>query len=692
MEKNMGTPRKKLSRLVAALLCASSLLATSLPALALENQEVAPISDVQLFAPQTLTLTPGATQNDINFTWYSDRGEQNNTAVVQMAPAASVVDGQFPADALTATGTRGDASTGKSWHKAGITGLTPATQYLYRVSSDGTSFSESYAYTTGAEGEFTFAYTGDPQLTTGMQDSDSDTTNVPRTTTKEGWQRTVDKILELMPDARFIANAGDQVDSTSTAKEAEYDNFFAPQQLRSLPVAPAVGNHDRHYPFIYHYNLPNELAYTDTGSAGTTIDKVGNYWYRYNDALFVVLNLSAYPASTEAADAYGQLFDQTLSAATAANPDAKWLFVMQHKSTASPASHQNDADLKFWTPTLTTLMDKYDVDFVLAGHDHVYSRSWSMLDGKKVEGIDYSADTVNDPAGTIYFTANTASGLKYYDILTKKDPNGWVEWNEEGTKPHYTNIGIQALIPQFIQVDVSAEKVSFTTYRADNGAVLDTYSVTKTGAETPASTVSFGVSTNADTNLAGQAQYALSVANAKNLLNLSLSFQVDGNLLSGKDFELAQGFTSMDDSIRWVEKENGLWEGSLMLAYTGSREGLTAETAEIIKLNFTPKALGDAKLEITALKAAVKTGENQVGYVEHTLKPASATTSIIKVYSIFDLTQDGTVDALDLAIAQLAYLAQNTDGDWQQYKTADVNEDGKVDVADLLLIYSNFTR
>ncbi|MCL1810507.1 MAG: fibronectin type III domain-containing protein, partial [Clostridiales bacterium] len=121
------------------------------------------------FAAENLTLTPGATERDMNFTWYSDR-DDNTASVVQIAKKADMVGGEFPANGTTTvSGKSGNASEGKSWHKAAVTGLALGTEYVYRVSNDNEVFSRIYEFTTGAAGDFQFVAVGDPQLTTGNQ-------------------------------------------------------------------------------------------------------------------------------------------------------------------------------------------------------------------------------------------------------------------------------------------------------------------------------------------------------------------------------------------------------------------------------------------------------------------------------------------------------------------------------------------
>ena len=439
------------------------------------------------FEAENLTLQPGSNTRNINFAWYSDR-DNNTAAVVQIAKKATVTDGVFPADAIIIEGTVGDASAGKSWHKVSVTGLDYNTEYVYQVSNDKNIFSVVYEFKTGPAGDFTFIAVGDIQVTTGNQDTDS-IWPWPITTTKAGWATTVSKFATQFAHAAFIMSCGDQVDA-SGGNETEYANLFAPAELRGIPLAPAMGNHDRHNNFDWHYNLPN-ITPNGAGAIMSGVDVFGNYWFRANDALIVVLNTSASPNATTVGNYIAQ-FDATLKIATEANADAKWLFVQHHKSTAAPASHQNDSDVRVWTPVFNALMDKYNVDFVLAGHDHVYSRSWFIKDGAKVENIDYSKNTVTNPDGTLYLTLNSSSGLKYYDF-PNNNTSGNPVWVYDITglyyegrnnitftgKPWYTNVGIQVKVPQFSTVDVAADSVTFKTYRTDTMAVIDEYTIIK---------------------------------------------------------------------------------------------------------------------------------------------------------------------------------------------------------------------
>ena len=470
---------------------------------------------------ETLTLTPGADAGAVNFNWYSDRSDASNAvSVVEVARKSDMVGDAFPAAVVIAadSGTVGDATDGKSWHKAGVEGLSPDTAYVYRVSNDGMNFSETYEWKTASAGAFSFAVTGDPQLTTGNQDSTSSyRPNGEVGTTGEGWQDMMAAITAKGVD--FVAGVGDQVDTSLTTNEAEYANFFAPEELRSTPYAPAVGNHDRNDGFAYHYNLPNEQtfapltgpSYGNPTAQQAEAEARGNYYYSYNNALFVVLNTSSYPADKEAAEAVVARFETTLQAAVTANPGYDWLFVQHHKSTASVADHLADKDIQYYVEAgFEKLMDRYGVDFVLAGHDHVYARSYPMLDGvpdktgtsgepnvTPTAGGD-GADYAVNPNGTVYFTATTASGLKYYELFNNAG-NLYVKDNTEypylvddlvgseaymkGNLPLSTAKYLQNKTPGFLYVTVDGDTVSFACYDL-SGEYLETpydvYTVVKT--------------------------------------------------------------------------------------------------------------------------------------------------------------------------------------------------------------------
>ena len=409
------------------------------------------------FEPEMLGLTPGSTTADLNLNWYATV-KSGNVSQVRFFDEKGLVSAQ------AYQGTVSPASKGKAAHKVSIKGLKPDTQYRYSVSNDGINWSREYNYRTAKTDRFSFALVGDPQLTRRKQDGASNLFSADKTTAR-GWKDTLKKIAAA--DVDFIAGVGDYVNHTSKGDEKEYRNFFAPAELRAIPLAPAVGNHDRHYPFMYHFNLPNEQKFdpivndTNNNDPETgTVEAAGNYWYLYNNTLFVVLNTSAFPDSADAARPYIDRFDKTLSAAVSTNKEKyTWLFVQHHKPTvAYPFASK---DVQYYVEAgFEKLMDTYNVDFVLSGHDHVYVRSYAIRDGKPV---NTGKDLITNPGGTIYLTANTASGHRYYDTFDTER----------------VHVSIQNKKPEYTIIEVAGRTVTFNTYDIDSEIPIDTFTVTK---------------------------------------------------------------------------------------------------------------------------------------------------------------------------------------------------------------------
>jgi hypothetical protein len=453
------------------------------------------------FTPVTLGLTPGRTTTELMLNWYTSGGVSGKVAKVRFIEGTKAAGGEL----IVATGAVSVANT-NSAHKATVTGLKPGSSYQYSVSNDDINWSPMYNYKAPAAGNFSFAVIADPQLHASSWDIDNRYTPIGGATTAAGWVETMAMIVAK--NVNFIASGGDQVDTTSNGNEAEYTSFFAPQGLRRRPFAPVPGNHDRHNPFMYHYNVPNpqtadvNLTFAGTGNPETAQVNMGNYFYLYNNVLFVVLNTAHYPTSTAQAGPYITYFRATLTAAKAAYPTYDWLIVQHHKSTASVGDHIADTDIQFYVEAgFETLMSEMGVDFVLAGHDHVYARSFplkGMANGKvsmpqktgRVDGQGKATNSWTNVEDPIYLTFTTGSGLKYYSVAADKtysyNDTLYVKNNasypylgasSDGTatlfgSQNYLDGGlpvsnaayVQPYIPSYCIVQVNGKTITFSTY------------------------------------------------------------------------------------------------------------------------------------------------------------------------------------------------------------------------------------
>lgn len=541
-----------------------------------------------------LTIQPGATTASINLNWYAPDGTE--TAMVRFGDiTAQASVSELTAPTKLDTGKYTD--TGKMVCKATVEGLTPDTAYTYQISYDGgQTWSQEYTYTTAKSDEFSFAFTSDPQIKEN-QETDEGGWNPSDGTNQTGWAAMMEKLAG--EGVNLVVSAGDQVEDQSWGKSSEYAAFFAPEEMTSIAYAPAVGNHDRHYMFADHFNLPNEMTVEGVDENGVleqvrttfrgqnngtsqshgnyiqaTADEIanssesngvtpnadgqydfterremetkGNYYYLYNNVLFVTLNTGAYPGGNDEenadnanvpsaakdnseAETIVENFRTTMNAATSEYAGQyNWLIVTHHKSTQTVAKHAADSDIENYVDAgFEQVMDEFDVDFVLGGHDHVYSRSYVLKGGERnAERLD----TFNDPDGTIYLTGNCCSDMQYYTPFAEVDKENNADFprlaNGEtgsqaylaGNLPYGNQEWNQEYSPSYAVFDVTDDKISVNVYNlagdssTPDSELIDSFSVTKNadgGAKTTGEE-----NGNASLDLTQEARYDAGMTNA----------------------------------------------------------------------------------------------------------------------------------------------------------------------------------
>lgn len=472
-----------------------------------------------------VSLTPGADETQLNFAWYSkDESGKQATPVVHFGTdknALTAYTGKASAVDTSLTG-------GVAYHtnQVTVTGLKENTTYYYTVEKNGVQ-TEPVVYKTGSFSNVKMLYVGDPQVgaskgqTQGSDAlvADAGAANTAARNDSFGWNRTLEIATAQNPDLNFIISAGDQVNKTGKAKEEEYAGYLDPDALASLPVATTIGNHDSlNADYDYHFNNPNE---TDNGQT----EAGGDYYYSYGPGLFIVLNTNNYNAAEHA---------QTIEEAAKAYPDAAWRIVTIHQDIYGSGYDHSDTDGMILRTQLTPIFDQYDIDVVLQGHDHTYSRtkllygdgqahgSYSMplnedgsdydwdhakniktgelytlwpedgdaagqaskqafVDGNQCYTIeDTTGNTVVNPEGTLYMTANSASGSKFYELIA--------------TQQDYVAVRSQNWLPSYSVINLSEDAFSIDTYQITESGktekIDETFTIRKddTQPETPVQT------------------------------------------------------------------------------------------------------------------------------------------------------------------------------------------------------------
>ena len=394
-------------------------------------------NDVETKAGETVQksviLMVGSDETSRNLTWYAN---VDTAGSVQWAKQSDMQDGLFPAQYNEAAATSiATNDEGFYSNQATMTNLEENTAYVYRV-VNGDTVSQIYTFETGDFDEgFSFILAGDPLIGAGITETDT-----------VGWDETLDTaIAQLDPD--FLVSAGDQVNTNNN--ETQYTGYLN-DALTYLTSATTIGNHDSgSAAYNEHFNLPNESTQLGATTAGT------DYWFVYDNTLFMVIN------SNNRSTAEHKEF---LESAIAQNPDVRWKTVVFHHSVYSTASHVDDGDIIERREELPPMFSELDIDVVLMGHDHVYTRTY-MMNGTTPDDSQGVQSEVTNPEGVLYLTANSASGSKYYDI--------------KAPEAAYSAVMDQSYRRTITDIDVTDTSYTMTTYYMDTMEVLDTFTINK---------------------------------------------------------------------------------------------------------------------------------------------------------------------------------------------------------------------
>ncbi|MEJ5998892.1 FN3 domain-containing metallophosphoesterase family protein [Corynebacterium sp. H130] len=350
--------------------------------------------------------------------------------------------------------------------EATMADLSANTSYTYFVGSDEHGWSEHYTFTTSDfDSNWNFLALADAQIGVNLKNHEQGA----------NWRTALNNATTDFPDAEMILSLGDQVDGWG-AIEPQYDQYFSPTQLRSTPVAAIAGNHETYVGgnkhFQEHFSLPNELEDT------------GNYFYERNNALFIGLNSNRSSASEI------QEHIEFLRAVVAKHGASNdWIIVTYHHGPFSQGSHVTDDDVVALREELTPVLSELGVNLVLSGHDHIYTRSHLMngkvpvIPSKRPE----RGDRLTPNAGEVlYVTTTTAGGGKYYDFTDRNGvthPGARRELIDPALEQPWTAYWRQDYTPDYMNVSVTPEELTLTTYNVDSPYVVD--KVTLTNPKTP---------------------------------------------------------------------------------------------------------------------------------------------------------------------------------------------------------------
>ena len=361
-------------------------------------------------------------------TWRTDK--TITKAVAQIAEAT--VNSGFVANAKTFDAViepfdlgqyKGNTSLVVHYHSVIFEGLEPDRLYAYRV-GDGDSYWSEWIQFRTAKTKYAptqFVYFGDAQ-----------------NDVLAHWSRVIRMAYQTAPNASFVVHAGDLINEAHRDFEwAEWYKAggFIHSQWTAVPV---VGNHEfrpiakgnarklsiqwkPQFTLPVEDDLPTELHETV-------------YTVDYQDVRIIVLN------SNDQLENQTKYVENQLK-----NSTAKWNIITCHHSIFSPAKGR---DFQFARQNWKPILDRYNVDLVLNGHDHTYARGHVPV---------RTSNTARDNSlGTVYVTS--VSGPKQYSL----DEEQMKSYSDDGYEPDKT-----AEQTQFFQViTIEGNKLTYIAYTA----------------------------------------------------------------------------------------------------------------------------------------------------------------------------------------------------------------------------------
>lgn len=313
--------------------------------------------------------------------------------------------------------------------------LKPNITYAYRVGSL-QNWSEWNQFKTAIDGDssFQFVFFGDPQ-----------------NDIKEHVSRIFREAFMKVPEAKFWLFSGD---ITSEPEDAQFEQFYfaAGFIFRMIPSVMVPGNHDNEFKMENGKIVLNQKGKKErtkipppTWRAQFNLPENGipgfeesSYYFDYQGARFIMLNSN------------DRLIEQAvwMEKLLADNPN-NWTIVSFHHPLYSAGRERDDRETR---DAFLPLFDKYNVDLVLTGHDHAYSRSYKLKKGQIVS---------DDQPGTVYVVS--VSGPKMYEVNT--------QYSELTAK-------IGGNVQLFQSISISKKQLKYESYTS-TGDLFDSFELKK---------------------------------------------------------------------------------------------------------------------------------------------------------------------------------------------------------------------
>ncbi len=377
-----------------------------------------------------LSLQMGENDFERRFVWYADKSVES-AAIKYMLKTDFLKYKNFD-NAKTVFGTVEDIYNNNVYVscKVKIENLKPFAEYVYKV-GDGTDFFDDiYSFKTPPiSKKRSFAVISDLHCMYKPQNPELWEYRRPQ------WQNTLNQINKFDGDIACLISAGDNISSYNMGLEDDAENLrlicekeheflFEPSLMKQIPFATVMGNHEaQYYPkdnmassvMGYHFCMPN-----DDGASGYVPHTTsGNFCFLSGDVLVIGLNFAVDISGNYAKTNY-ETNEKYIDFAVNKYSNATWRVIVTHIQGYTFIGDSKNIETPYMMKKQDEFCSKYNIDLMLTGHAHGFSRSYPIKSGNPlkdtVKNID-GVDTVLDTDATVHYNLPSALNHSFSSIF-----------------------------------------------------------------------------------------------------------------------------------------------------------------------------------------------------------------------------------------------------------------------------------
>lgn len=316
--------------------------------------------------------------------------------------------------------------------KVKIENLDPSSEYLYKVGDGEEFFDEIYSFKTPSKSQKrSFAIISDLHCMYKPENPKLWQYRLPQ------WQNTINQINNFDSNISCLISGGDNISSYNMGLEGdkeklrlicekEHEFLFEPELMKSIPFATVMGNHEAQYyekedldssVMGYHFYMPND----DGGSGHVPKTTSGNFCFLSGNVLVIGLNFSVDIRGNYAKTDY-ETNEKYVNFAVNKYPNSVWRVIVTHIQGFTFIGDSKGTETSYMMQKQDELCGKYNIDLMLTGHAHGFSRSYPIKNGKADKNVLQNingVDTICNSEGTVHYNIPSALNHSFTSVFSQ---------------------------------------------------------------------------------------------------------------------------------------------------------------------------------------------------------------------------------------------------------------------------------